>query len=567
MNLFQNIRVPYIFRAWVQTIVAIFFYVWIILLTSNILELNPSQPLLPDFSIRGDKGLTMCVIHWDLESLKKRWDLGFTEAPIFYPIKNARFSTDHLFGHLIYAYPLSFWIDSPFWIYTSTYQLNRLTIAIAAFLLCYWITSSFLSSFIAGGMLLFGWHFGQIANTGLGWAILALLFFMMHLKNPRWFNAAGVASFYIVAALCSGYLVFFTPIAFLILVFGKWIHDKKLPGRRWALELAAAGVVIAIALAPPMLVYKKFQQEQGLVRTGYSLAKFVLPSSKDSVDRESLEVDENERVFRLSRTASLQILLTLCGILFMTKRSFNFDGWQLSFALLAVLSFWMASSEWSPYRFLSNLPGFNGLRAVQRWYLFLSVAITIMSAMTLAYIIRMKPVLIRPVLASAILVWAIWFVGSETEKFKLPRLRTGYQVYSFLKTLPAAPICILPVVDSDKPNWARVNSARMVYQLSHHFPMVSGYSGFTPRLTTLIESTILQKGISKSLTNKLSRTGVKYVVVDSMLGDTSVLRKSLRSVQGLKILYEKNDEMVVALPSGIVEHKLDALSRMWSRRL
>jgi hypothetical protein len=412
-------------------------------------------------------------------------------------------------------------------------------------------------------MLLSGWHFGQIANTGVGWSILSLLFFLKHLTNPKWIYAIAFAAFYVIASLCSGYLVFFTPIAFFIVLIGKQLYENKLPDRRWGVQLAVAVMLSAIALAPSLLVYKKFQREHGLVRPGFSVAKFVFPSLKDAGEREEIELDENERVFRFSRTASLQILFTLVAIPLMFRKSFRADGWAFAFLLFTLFTFWMASAEVSPYRLLSTLPGFNGLRAVQRWYLFLSVGITTCTALVLAYLIRMKPVLVRSILTVGILVWAIWFIGSEREKYRLPRLRPGLQVYSFLRTQPPGPICILPLVDPEKPNWARVNSARMIYQLWHRFPMISGYSGFTPPLIALMESTLLETGISKAVTNKLARTGVRYLVIDSMLGDTSVLRRSVRSIPGLNVLYEKGDEMVVQLPPNLVEHRLYVLVRMW----
>jgi hypothetical protein len=569
VDLNTPVKVPRIFQnLFTQTAVAVLFYTILILFSSNLLELSPNQPLFPNFSIRGDKGLSICILNWDLETARGDWKLGITEAPIFYPSKYARFYSEHLFGHLLYAYPVSIFVKSPLWIFNLTYQLNRLTIATAAFLLCLWLTSSFLPSLIAGGWLIYSWHFGQLPNTGLGWAILAILFFCRHLIQPRWLLAAGFAFFLIVASLCSGYVVFFSPIAILALMVPLVITNRGLLSRTWRTQILTALVVILIALAPTMWTYKKTQKYLGLIRYGFSTAKFTLPVLNAGGDEsEDTEPDENQRIFRLSRAAALQVLVASVGLVLILFRKLRFGGWQYSFACLAVLSFWMASSQYSPYWLVSNLPGFNGLRAIQRWYLFLSLSLTVLDAMLLTWLVRKQPMLTRGALLIFLIGWIFAVVTPQKESFRLPRLRPGYEVYSYLATLPPAPICILPIIDSAKPNSARVNSARMIYQLWHRFPMISGYSGFTPPLNSIMESAILRKGISKSIVTKLGRTGVRYIVVDPMLGETSILRRSVSSVPRVRILYQRGEQMVAEIPQSIPITDMSALLEMWSRSL
>lgn len=546
-----------------QSFIAITLYCVIIVLTSSILEFDPSQPVA-GLNVSVDRALTICILTWNNESLKNRWPLGFSEAPIFFPNKHVRFYSEHLFGHLVYAYPLSFWIKSPLWIFHVTYQLNRLTIALAVFLLCLFLTSSFLPSLIAGAFLLIGWHFGQIPNTGLGWAIFTMLFFIKNLESPKWGTAILTAVFASIAALCSGYLAFFTPIVLLILLVSWAINHRTLPSRLWWIQMAAVLAFLILTLTPTMLMYKTVQREAGLVRGDYKVSRLVFPSWKtldNNSDDDSDEANENPRTLTLSHIATLQILLLAPGLLLILRKKLDFDGWQYGFLLLLFLSFWMASIHTSPYLLLRKLPGYDGLRAVFRWYFFFAVALTVFNAMTLTYLVNRKPRLIQPILA-LLLLTGIAFSGMKEQK--APRkVRQGNFVYGFLNQLPEGPVCILPIPDTNKARRLRINGMRMLYQLDYRFPMISGHSGFTPPLTTLIESTILEEGISPGVINKLMRTGVRYLVIDSMIGDTDLLRKRLRSLKEVKILYDDKKEMVVELPAGPVEKDIESLLKLW----
>src|SRR5262245_43836323 len=227
---------------------ALLFYGAIIFHSGRLLDLNPTQMVLPYYSLRADKCLNICMLNWDTESIRGNWPLQFSEAPIFFPNQYARFYTDHLYAHMIYAMPISLFIKSPIWIYNLTYELNRLTIAFAIFLLCLWITKSFAASLISGTLLLLGWNFGQLQNTGLGWSILTIFVFLMHLKKPEWKLVPWLVIFGILSGLSSGYLAFFTPIAVLILLVTQIVYQKSLPRRHYWLQMGTALILISLAL-------------------------------------------------------------------------------------------------------------------------------------------------------------------------------------------------------------------------------------------------------------------------------------------------------------------------------
>jgi hypothetical protein len=94
--------------------------------------------------------------------------------------------------------------------------------------------------------------------------------------------------------------------------------------------------------------------------------------------------------------------------------------------------------------------------------------------------------------------------------------------------------------------------------------MISGYSGFIPPLTHLIEHRLIKEGPSPRVVTKLAKTGVKYIVVDHLLGDTSEILNQLRSQPNCKILYDQKGEMIAELPAMATGADMKNLMEMWS---
>ena len=462
---------------------------------------------------------------------------------------------------MVYAYPLSFFMDSPYAIHEVTFQLNRFTIAMAMLLLCWTLTGSYSSSLVAGALILSGWHFGQLQNTGLGWAILTMLFFIKHLQSAKWKYAIGLSLFAVLTGLSSGYLLLFTPIALFFLLIVRVVLKRAFPPREWVLQIACVLLFVIAVLSPTLLTYKKVQDELGLKRTHYTVARFV--PSFFSIPSEKIP-EKDEFVYSLSSIACAQIVFFAFGFALAVSKRFDFDKWQFGFCILAIVSFWMASFQLSPFLLLSSLPGYNGLRAILRWWLFLAVSITVMNAMTLDYLLSNRQTITKITFTIAIIAALVFIVNYEQPFQKERRFRRS-EVQAFLMTLPKGPICILPLPNKNLEGWARITSARMLFQLDHKLRMTSGYSGFSPRLIDVMERKINENGLSEIVIQNLSRTGVKYLVVDTLTGDTSAIRAQIKTLNNVRILYDRNGEMVALLPSEDRVTDMKDLLRMWRK--
>lgn len=540
----------------------VLFHFTIVLFTGFIPALRPSEESRAAFYNNPDKALNACILQWNLNTVQRKWNLGITEAPIFFPCQYGKFFSEHLFAHMVYAFPISLSGASPQTVYNLTYETNRLTIGIAASLLCLEVGAAFVPALLAGGLLITSWKFGQIQNTGLCWALLAMLFFIRQMKFPGWINSLAVALFFTLTALSSGYLAFYTPLAFLLLLIVRLVYKKQWPKRMWVAQMCLAAVIVSFALAPTMMSYKNVQNEYRLVRKGYTAARLVLPFQDRKPVHGGGGIYQEEIAF--TPIAAVETLLFVAAVVLIFKKRLIYDGWEWGFFALAILSFWMAFYYFSPYLLIATLPGFNGLRAAYRWYLFWVSGLTVIISMLFTTLSENRQPWTKPVLIGATICLLI-YAGVAGNQFRKPveRLPESH-VYSFLRTLPPGPVCIFPVLPRGRLLYQIVNADRMLYQLSHSFPMVSGYSGFVPELTRRIERTLIKDGASPSAINKLAQTGVRYIIVDNLLPDRRGICNQLRSQRTYKILYDHDQEMIVELPieaSGTEQN----LIKLWSQ--
>lgn len=554
-----------------------------------------------DYRRLGTDGiLHACTIQWALHNVNQDSDFAITEAPIYFPCPYARFYGEHLLGHLIFAWPLSFFMLSPVSLLVALYMVNMFVMGIATYFLCIQLTRSPPAALISGAFFMIGTNFVQIHNTALGWGILAIFFFIRHRESEQWSDIIGFVTCSIVAGLGSFYICLFNPIAILILFVTRVACQRTIPSRKWFLQLMVASVVIVASLSPSMAMYKKTQDTLVFRRDRYMVEPFIpffisnprlnnnlqafvnKVLSADTITRSRfIETVRSKLISSIRKGCNIdgrgspivcsQIIFVLYGLFVLAKKRIHFQGWLYSFLALTILSFWMSTFQVSPYRILFFIPGFNGIRLASNWKPYFSLGLAVLSSMVLAYLFGKKLRFTKVVIIVLSVVLLFCYSSQENIHFSyIRRFKGGTQsfpvslaVYDYLKALPKGAVLTLPVPGDSVENEV-ISSVRMMYQLSHGKPIVAGYSSFMPPLSQKIYQYLKTNNVSNELIDKAATTGIRYIVVDSISGKFMEICNRLRSLSQIAILYDNKDGMIIELPKTEIEKDMSRLLEIWS---
>jgi hypothetical protein len=179
----------------------------------------------------------------------------------------------------------------------------------------------------------------------------------------------------------------------------------------------------------------------------------------------------------------------------------------LCYAAILVVGFLISLGPGTDlYSFLyRHVVFFRGLRALSRFFLLPLLALSVFSAVALAWLIDEKTGLAR---RKAVL-WgiALFFVAESTAApYRLESFRDEVpEVYSWLEGAKPGPIVELPfrVIDTQYMFWARHHGFR---------PMLNGDSGFIPITHQWMKSALLRFPSDDSIA-LLRRLGVRYVIL------------------------------------------------------
>ncbi len=455
----------------------------------------------------GDPVLNTWILWWNARAVPftARW----WSPPILIPMDGALALSEHLAGLGIFATPIQLLGGTPLLAYNVCIVLSCALSGWFAYLLVFRLTGSRMAGLCSGvAYATAPYRAGQLSHVQVltsQWMPAVLLGMHEYVSTGlrRWLVlfAAG----WLLQALSNGYYLLFFPV--LIALWLAWFAGRRRSSRR-ALTLLAAWAAASVPLVPVLLEYRHVHSTLGLTRMPGEVVRF------SATFRSFLHAPP---MLALWPTASVQsqedylfpgitaIVVTTLGLLVaMRRRSAVADASQpesdehhaLQFYAITAVVMWACAfgpgqesndpTAWlRPYRWLTMLPGYEGLRVPARFAMLGALCISISAGLAVA---RTAALGRRASHAIATLC----LVGLALDGWMRPVPLGTPPPRAILPPPAVAPVLELPADD------ARANVAAMYRAMDHGRPIVNGYSGYVPPHYAIL-SLALRRGDSSPL--------------------------------------------------------------------
>jgi hypothetical protein len=489
----------------------------------------------------GDPVLNTWILWWNARALPltQHW----WSPPIFVPMQGALALSEHLAGLGLFATPIQLLGGSPLLAYNVCILFSYALSGWFAYLLVLRLTGSQLAG-LCGGLAFAAapYRAGQLAHIQVltsQWMPAVLLAMHEYVSTGlrRWL--ALFASVWILQSLSNGYYLLFLPVL-MALWLGWFVDWRRSPAR--GLTLLAVWAAASVPLVPVLLEYRHVHSAFGLTRMPGEVARF-------SATLESFFHAPPMLAFWPTSDAPTQedflfpgvtaIFVTVLGLVLAMVRGLKTEHTAqansqqrrtLLFYAIATAVMWACafgpgqesndSTAWlRPYRWLTLLPGYDGLRVPARFAMLASLCLSISAGVALA---RIESLGVR--LSRALAVVAL--AGLALDGWMRPVPLGAPPARVLLPPPDDAPVFELPADD------ARANVAAMYRAIDHGHPIVNAYTGYVPPHYAIM-SLALRRGDSSPLVY-LARGRPLFIVVNDPFdagGDFNAMVAALPSIE------------------------------------
>ena len=215
-----------------------------------------------------DTLLNTWIIGWDADRFRHALR-GVWDAPIFFPYRNTLAFSENLFGIAVFVAPVYWMTGNAVLTYNVAFTLSFALAGAGMYLLAVELTGSRRAAIVAAAFYAFcPFRFVQVSHIQLiatGWLPIAL--FALHryftTRDRRMLGVFAVACW--LQVLSNAYMAYFIAVPIVIAIVAALWRPRadRLP---MIVDLAAAGLVIAVALAPVAWQYVQVRSTYGQVR-------------------------------------------------------------------------------------------------------------------------------------------------------------------------------------------------------------------------------------------------------------------------------------------------------------
>ena len=489
---------------------------------------------------RSDPLLNALLLAWDadrlLHGLQGWWDL-----PIFYPYTHALAFSENLLGIALFTAPIQWLTGNPVVAYNVAYLGSYVLAGGGMYLLASSLTGSRPAAAVAGVLFVFvpfrAQEAGHLQSLMYGWMPIGLWALHRYFATGRRTALAGFASAFLLAGLSNGhFFYFFAAVVVIVAGFELIFHVRSRP--RMLIDLPVAAALMFAAVLPVMSGYLAARDLYGMQRSrqevisyaansmawldpGFCLAALavcgLLAACLRGQDRDAARSDR--------RLAVMYILVAVAGVALALGPEPTVNGVRL-----------LASG---PYDWLRGIvPGLDGLRVPRRASIITLLALTVLAAFGVRFLIERLPR--RPGRALPLLLCGLVVVESENYRpvplvaFETPPALQAAEAW--LSTRPPGGVLTLPAIGLRQGDYD--NDLRAMYgTLAHEHPVMNGATGFFPPLYGFFYYSGALESFDdydySDVLRGLRALGVRYVMVqtDPAFADPDKGRATLRAIR------------------------------------
>ncbi len=486
----------------------------------------------------GDPLLNAWILAWDADRMRHGLQ-GLWQAPMFYPAPDTLAWSEHLLGIAVFFAPVYWLTANPVLVYNIALLGSVVLAGMGMYLLTRDLTARSDAAWIAG--LLYCClpyrvaHLPHLQVLYAGWMPLALLALHRYFRTGSRGALAGFVLAYVLTALSNGYYLFFlaVPVAIVSLWHIAVAIAQRGPFLRYARDLTLSAVVVALALAPVVLVYLRVRATQGFSRTVAEMSRYsATPGAYGSISsnlrvwRDILPVGGGETELF---PGALLTLLACAGLAAGWRtRTIGIYGTVAVVAFVLTLGprpdFGFGRLETGPYDWLLLLlPGLDGLRVPARFAMVGFLGLSVLAAFGAAWLTPSRRVVARGVfaLASAAAV-AEGIPITRPERFPVNGMRDEQAAYQWLRSEPRGPMLVLPV------GWTAEGTRYLIGTLTHGNTIVNGYSGYSWKLEDFFGGPLSVELVNAGELLRAARAvGLRYLVVHRTLYENQAFAADL----------------------------------------
>lgn len=492
-----------------------------------------------------DAQLNTWIIAWIAHALPRQ-PFALFQAPILHPERHSLAFSEHMFVPSVMGAPLLWAGASPVLVYNLLIIAGLALSGWSMYLLMRRWTGSEWAGIVAGLAYAFNAHiltrFVHLQAHHVEFFPLMLYAFDRVLVDRRRRDGLLLAAAFVLQSLCSNYLLVFATYSLVICAAVRW---REITARPLVLkELAIAGVISAVALAPFLWPYYQVSRDQGLVRQVSDVTQYNAGWRDYLATGGRLHFAWWSEKFYEGRTALFPGFTVVLLAIFAISRcvrglaptAARGCGWgqptdtvsrvrmAAAIGVLGVaLSF---GTDLPGYAYLHQyLPLMSGLRNVARWGWLALAAVAILAGFGVAALERPKRAWRHAPIAIALLVTieAIRTPVGFTPVYQIP------PIYDRFANQPGAVIAEFPFYSGASVS---LNGPYVLANTRYFKPLLNGYSSFHPE-SFEARGRVLDSFPSEAALAELKATRVTHVLVHAQAFERRYGTQTLNAIDSM----------------------------------